>query len=156
MEFDVAINEGEMRRLEQAMSRLGAGLALDIHQHGAVAAANVAAARARQLVPVDEGAVQASIRVTRARVRQRRQSVIPGAYLVAGSTRNDRAAHAVLIEYGTVLAPAQPFIEPAILQTRGGQLSAYTRGVLNRFAIVVRRLATGTAGSRITRLAGRG
>ena len=156
MEFDVAINEAETRRLEKAMSQLGAELALNIHQYGAVAAAKVAADRARELVPVDKGPLKASIRVRRARVRRRGQAVIPGAYLVAGSDRNNRAAHAVLIEYGTVLAPAQPFIEPAILQTRSGQLSAYTRGVLNRFGIVIRRLATRTAGSRITRLAGRG
>ena len=148
MDFDVNINEKQTRQLEQAISRLGSELAGEIHQYGAAESAEVAAGRARVLVPVDKGALKQSIRVHRARIRKGkgRGNIIPGAYLVAGSRRGDRAAHAVLVEYGTVNMPARPFMEPAIIDTKNSQLSAYVRGVLNRFRIVVKRLAATNAG----------
>lgn len=156
MEFDVDINHEEIRRLERAMKDLGDNLAADIHQHGAVASARVARDRARELVPRREGALARSIRAVRSTLKSGRgRPRILGARLLAGSRRSDRAAHAVLVEYGTVHAAAQPFIAPAVTGTQSAQLSAYQSGVGARFGAVVRNLARGGSG-RIAQLAARG
>lgn len=65
--------------------------------------ANLIADLARQLVPVDTGALQASIRVEDGATPTSRT-------IVAGGGAVDYAA---FVEYGTANSPAQPYMTPA-------------------------------------------
>lgn len=71
----------------------------------ALDAAEIVAAKARQLAPVDSGALRDSIRAARSKFAD------GGAVVLAGS---QEAFYPHMIEYGTSHAPAKPFLRPAL------------------------------------------
>ena len=131
-------------------------LAADVIGRGLRAAADVVAKRARQIVPVDTGALKGSIKARYATVfvqlgRGRRRLPKAGAVVFAGNVRGAQitlnlggsrvqqrsrtpgralsgAAHALLVEYGTVRTPAQPYIGPAAMAPQTSSCSCWTSG----------------------------
>ena len=107
----VKIQRNRMRELSKQGQKAAARRNLEI--------ANEAAKVARQLVPVDTGALKASIRVE---ANGRTGSAV----LLAG---NEKVDYAQFIEWGTSRAPAQPFITPAMesaaKQSRNRRITMY-------------------------------
>ena len=73
---------------------------------------NVVLRRARTMAPVDTGNLKRSLQ-NRVRVRSRKAT--GSAHIIA---RQPRGAHAYLVELGTVHMAAQPFLRPALDQSR--------------------------------------
>ena len=120
------------------LQAIAPALAADVIGRGLRAAAKVVAQRAKEIVPVRTGALRDSIRARaatslittssgRKKVSGTAAVVQAGSRGAFGSATRIRAAHAVLIEYGTVNSPAKPFLEPAITQTMISTISSNTR-----------------------------
>ena len=139
--------ELDERGLDIAIANLEAiapALAADVIGRGLRAAAQVVARTARMNVPVVTGALQRSIRAASASslvMTAGGQRKVSGtaAVVQAGNRRGiTGAAHAVLVEYGTVRTPAQPFLEPAVM----GTISAQLQAAASRSAQAYARLAS--------------
>lgn len=82
-------------------------------------AAKVSLKRAKELVPVDTGALRDSLRIKVGRIRndEIKEAKV---YLTAGRKSGDRKAgyYAFQVEYGTKHAKARPYLRPAVEQTR--------------------------------------
>ncbi len=110
-------------------------------EDGLLAAAKVVAAEAKANAPVGDGNLRDSIRARRGKRRYR-----PSALIQAF------APHAHLVEFGTGPrrkkgtgqatgeAPAQPFLEPAAINTKSSQQRAFAEGVKKNFNKVEREL----------------
>jgi HK97 gp10 family phage protein len=81
-------------------------------------AGGVVADRARQIVPVDTGALRNSIRVTRLKgdpkqnIRVYAGNRVKGGSMKKGAERGAFYAH--MVEFGTVKMGARPFLRPAL------------------------------------------
>ena len=146
LEFEL---EG-LRELERAIEAMPAGLHAQVMGAATQAMAREVAKEARKLVPVRTGALKASIRVRRFRERFRGRQYRSAAGVYAGGPG---ARHAPLIEYGTFLVPANPFMRTAIMNTRNAQHAAFVRSATMTFERLVRQLATGTGPASVARLA---
>ena len=154
MEMDIDIQGIE--QLYKAMVQALPGLLAErVQGDGLVAAARVVRNTARASVPVRTGALQRSIKV-----RRRSQWVYTsgGRKRVAGAAAQvvaggRGARHAILVEYGTVRVPAQPYLEPGLLSTRSAQLAALRFGMQASFVKIGRQLQTGQTTALVRRLA---
>lgn len=153
MEMDVDI--GGIEDINRALQALPGLMAARVQGDGLIAAARVARGHAQSLVPVRTGALKKSLRA-----RRRAQTIetltgrkrVPGAaaQLVAGGKG---ARHAALVEYGTIRAAAQPYLEPALLATRSTQLRAAAQALRKSFVRLEGALKKGSVSSTLTRLA---
>ena len=148
MDYDFDING--IDELEAALRQLDDGLERHIVGRGLLEMAKVVSKRAKEIVPRRTGALAASIRPRRAGDRFRGRK-IPGAAANVFSG-GPGARHAALIELGTVNAPAQPYIAPALTSTRSEQQAALVKGSSRELVRQVRRIAAGTQSRSITRL----
>jgi HK97 gp10 family phage protein len=113
-----------LRELGLQMRALGADMAGKVARQATAAGAGVVRKAARQNAPKDTGNLQAAIVMKR-----ERQTRLTEEYVVAvrkGKTRDAKAAkrgegrlgkdayYARFAEFGTVKAPAQPFMRPAL------------------------------------------
>lgn len=87
------------------LHRILARIAPDVIDRGAKDWAEAVKDRAQEIVPVDTGALKASIHVEEAG---------RGSYQVVASTH-----YAAFVEYGTHKMAAQPYLTPASRQVRG-------------------------------------
>ena len=95
-------------------------------------AGEVVAERARGLVPVDTGALKASIRVVRLKGDPKQNIRVYAGNRVQGGSRMKGAArgafYAHMVEYGTVKMPAKPFLRPALNASKGGIMDKMENG----------------------------
>lgn len=148
MDYDFTISG--LDELEIAMRQLDDALARHIQGRGLLEMARVVVKDARARVPVVSGALQRSIRARRVGERFRGRKIPGGAANVFAGGPTARHAH--FIELGTVRAPPNPFIAPALAGTKDAQRTALARGTARELERQVRRIATGTQSRTITRL----
>ena len=159
MQIDVDVSG--LEETVKALEALPGVLGRRVQGDGLAAAARVVRDEAKTLVPVRAGALRDSIRARRrAQIvytsRGRKRISGAAAQVVAGG---EGAPHAMLVEYGTVgpsgaaKTLAQPYLEPAALNTRAKQLSAAAGAMRRAFARIGRQLATGTATATVRRFA---
>ncbi|WP_425152892.1 HK97-gp10 family putative phage morphogenesis protein [Candidatus Palauibacter sp.] len=149
--METSIEVEGLSAVAAAMDALPGLVAERVQGDGLAAAARVVRDEARETAAFTDrtGRLRASIRsgrraevVDTGRGRKR----VPGASAVV----EVRAPHAHLIEYGTVRAPAHPFLEPAVIATRTRQLSAAVAAMGRSFKRIATQLAAGKV-ARITR-----
>ena len=138
--------------LERAMRQLPFAIQARVQGAGCRAMARVVAETARSLVPEVTGALKASIRVRSVAERTRSGVRVAGA-AAAVFAGGPGAAHAHLVELGTVRAQPHPFLRPAFERKRTAQHRAFARAVERNFNRTVRQLATGRAPAVVQRLA---
>ena len=141
----------------KAIEKMPEALARHVQGGGALEVAKIIRKAARNLVPVDTGALKRSIRV-----RQVSQKI--QVKLLGGPTRIPRSAsqalagnqkgafHGHLVEFGTIRSRAQPFLEPAVRSNHNQFLRAYAEGSQKRFAAAMRSIRAGTESRQIQRL----
>ena len=153
VEFEMHGDEEFAKALEQ----LPEALARHVQGGGALEVAKLIRKAARNLVPVDTGALKRSIRVRQ--VSQKIQIKLLGAptriprsasQTLAGNRAG--AFHGHLVEYGTIKSRAQPFLEPAVRTSHSQFLRAYAEGSQKRFAAAMRSIRVGTESRQIQRL----
>ena len=141
--------------VQRALRALPGLVAERVQGDGLIAMARVVRDQAKISVPVRTGALRDSIRARRVSDivdtpsgRKR----VPGAVaeLIVGR-KGGRHWH--LIEYGTVRAPAHPFLEPAFFGTRNQQTSEAIAAMARSFVRLGRQLARGTTPRVVRRLA---
>ena len=141
----------------KAMEQMPEALARHVQGGGALEVAKIIRKAARNLVPVDTGALKRSIRVRQ--VSQKIQvkllgapTRIPRSAAQALAGNRPGAFHGHLVEYGTVRSKAQPFLEPAVRTNNSQFLKAYAEGSQKRFAAAMRSIRAGTESRQIQRL----
>ena len=141
----------------KALAKIPEALARHVQGGGALAVAQIIRKAARNLVPVDTGALKRSIRVRQ--VSQKIQIKILGppvriprsaSQALAGNQKG--AFHGHLVEFGTIKSKAQPFLEPAVRTSHSQFLRAYAEGSQKRFASAMRSIRAGTESRQIQRL----
>ena len=143
----------------KAMEALPGLLGTQVYGDGMLAAAGVIAAEAKTTTAFmdDSGALRASIRARRrsSYVHTRsgpRKTARSAAQVVAA------APHAFIVEYGRAPgsgypgAPPKPYLEPAVINTLGRQLSAAGGAMRTSFATLRVQLTSGRVSQRTTRL----
>ena len=153
MEMDVELTGFDT--LASIMSSLPVLVAERVQGDGLFAAAEVVRDQAKANVPVKTGALQRSIRVRRRSQRVEtttgRKSVPGAAAQVVAGGRG--AAHALLVELGTVRAAPHPYLAPALFETQGRLLAEARAAMTRAFVRLGRDLAAGKASRTIARLA---
>ena len=110
------------------LDALPAAMAARVTGRGLLAAARVVRKRAREIVPVETGLLKKSLYAASAKSiieTSRGRRKLGGTAAVVGTRAT--APHAHLVEFGTVRAPAHPFLGPAITGTTNAQLDALAR-----------------------------
>jgi HK97 gp10 family phage protein len=92
--------------LERAMKEFGPRFTKNVSGRALRAMAKPIVKRAKELVPVETGALRKSITTKLGRVKGGERTI-----QIGFRTPTSRRAH--LVEYGTAFAPAQPFVRPA-------------------------------------------
>lgn len=115
----VTLHISGLRELEQALNKLD----LDIRKKAARDAGNEAMEPIRRQVmhrvPVDEGALRSTIRMSStnapSRLKKEKKGAILRTRISVGNTKRFKGgAYALQVEFGTVDTPKQPFIMPSI------------------------------------------
>ena len=132
---------------EKVLQRMPLEIQLFVARYGCLAMGRVIAREARRLVPVDTGALRKSIRARTVRERFRGRKIPSAAGVFVGGTG---AAHANLVEHGTVKTSAKPFLRPAIQRNTSEQHQAFVRESKKRLSLVVASLASTTRVDRRT------
>ena len=149
--MEIGVDIEGFGELVQAMDALPGLVAERVQGDGLIAVARVVRDEAKVLVPVRTGALRASIRTRRVAARVSGKRVAgAAARVVAGGAA---APHAALVEYGTVRAPAHPYLEPALLGTQTRQLAAAGAAMARSFIRIGRALEAGTTTRIVRRLA---
>lgn len=154
------VRAGGFRDVIENLHRVSPALGAQVYGAGLRAAARVAASQAKTLVPVAEGLLQRSIgsRSRSSRVyttRGPRKIGGSAAQVFAGTDRPGTAGeanHAVLVEYGTVHATAQPYLAPAIDETEAEQFAAAAQAMRAAYVRLAASVAAGPS-ERTRRLA---
>ena len=135
MPLEFKVREGQYAALLRNMEKMPELIAADVQSAGMEAAAKVVAKEARRLVPVDTGAllrsieyevIPAQVRIIRGRKTFRKADAI----VRAG---NHNVVYAPYVEYGTIFARAQPYLRPALRNTRTKQLREAGRAMAREF-----------------------
>lgn len=100
--------------LDDIMSELNSERASKVLMKAAI----VCRDQAKRNAPVDSGLLQESIRVAYGKKRRRKANDEELNVIVTVKRGKGGASHAQLIELGTSKMPAQPFLRPAVRQTR--------------------------------------
>lgn len=142
--LSVEFDEG-LALLENAINQLPAGLVFRVYGPACRAMARLVAKEAKATVRVKSGNLQGSIRVRTVTERYGSRRV-PSARVVAGGPG---AYHAHLIEFGTVRAPAYPFLRPAIDKNLQAQHQAFANAASRAYDKLTTQLATGNVSRSI-------
>lgn len=136
------VNRAKQDRLFRNMRRLPQEIAEHVHPAGLKAAAEVVVEEAKRIVPVDTGELRRSIRsafvpaivnLPRGPKRLRRGAI----EIRAGGKRVDYAGY---VEFGTIIARAQPYLRPALYNTRQRQLRASASQMRKAMRFIATRL----------------
>ena len=151
MQVDFSGLEEAIKNIEALPGLLGT----QVYGDGMLAAAKVAAAESKALVPVSTGALRDSIRARKRSAvvhtsKGRRKTSGAAAQVVAGGSG---ARHAFLVEYGTVRAPAHPYLEPALHGSTSRLLAAAGAAMKRSFVKLAVQITSGKATKRTLRLA---
>ena len=149
---DFEFSEKQLDDLERALRELPWAVKLHVMGAGCAAAARVVAARAKTLFPVDTGELSRSIRVRRTSEKIRGRKVSgTAAQVIAGAKRDLdlKAHHAMLVELGTVRTAAQPYLAPAVRESRSPQFRAFAKTAERVFMKVARDAAAGRSSAAV-------
>ena len=132
MQFEVDGIE-DLGRLIRQLEALPGVLDRVAVEDGLLESAKVVAKEAKANAPVGPtGNLRKSIRARRGTKKYKPSAIV--------ETKRPEGSHAHLVELGTVKAAAQPFLEPAVNNTKSAQLQAYAGGVRKNFSKVEREL----------------
>ncbi len=110
------------KEMERLLKELGPNVASRVGDKALRAGAKPIVAEAKRLVPVKTGALRKAITVA---VQRRRKG--PGERVVLIGFKRPESRRAHLTEFGTVNAPAQPFLRPALDSKAGEALNEVGR-----------------------------
>lgn len=134
-----------LKELEAALSELPKSTSKAVLRRVGIRALAPVISTARQLVPVDEGQLRDSLRVT-TRLSRRQQRLNrkraadekAGVELFAGAAA---LPHAHLVEFGTFNQPARPFLRPAWDANKGAVLKTIQEELGSEIEKTAARLA---------------
>lgn len=135
MPLEFKVRERRFNKLLADMEDMPNFMAKQVQPEGMKAAAEVVVKEARRLVPVDTGALKRSIEyevipATIRTIKGRRRFRNADAIVRAG---NHDVLYAAYVEYGTIFARAQPYLRPALRNTRAQQRRAAARAMRRAF-----------------------